>query len=515
MKNAGLGLLAGIAIMGGADTAEAKWLRADTDNFIIYSEGSEKSLRDFADKLERFDATLSLRFGISRIKEPNRLTIYLVERAADAGRLSAGRLGPSIAGFYSADPEGSFAVSNRESTVIKGTPEWQQTLFHEYGHHFMRRYLHAAFPAWFVEGFAEYYSTTDFTKDGKAEIGKPPYGRAYGLLEMPKIPAETLLFQRPGTMRNSGQMDVYYGRAWLLTHMLYSSAARSGQLGAYLGAINKGVEPKKAATDAFGDLAQLDRDLNTYLKQRLSYRTTGEPIAVSATVTIAPLSPADDAMLPLQLERKSASGDEERLVKVRDDLAKLAERYPGDADVWYELAMAEWDRGKEKRDPGAARASVDKALALDPKHVRANVLLGRILIDALREKDEPSAADWNAARKPIILANQTDPDDPVPLFAYFQSFTGQGRRPPKIAIDGLARSFELAPENGETRINYAFALADQGKFDTAIALAKSIAYDPHDDGGGLALLSKLEKMRKHAEGESEEDADQAGKDADE
>ena len=43
---------------------------------------------------------------------------------------------------------------------------------------------------------------------------------------------------------------------------------------------------------------------------------------------------------------------------------------------------------------------------------------------------------------------------------------------------------------------------------TAIALAKSIAYDPHDDGGGLALLSKLEKMRKHAEGESEEDADQ-------
>ena len=57
-----------------------------------------------------------------------------------------------------------------------------------------------------------------------------------------------VVFQRPGTMRSSGQMDVYYGRAWLLTHMLYSSATRSGQLGAYLGAINKGVEAKKAAT---------------------------------------------------------------------------------------------------------------------------------------------------------------------------------------------------------------------------------------------------------------------------
>lgn len=174
MKKFGLAFMAGISMLGMAGTADAKWLRADTDNFIIYSEGSEKSLRDFAGKLERFDTTLRLRFGLSGEKEPNRLTVYLVERAADAGKLTAGRLGPSIAGFYMPDAEGSYAVSHRESTVIKDTPEWQQTLFHEYSHHFMRRYLPAAFPGWFIEGFAEYYSTADFTKEGKAEIGKPP-----------------------------------------------------------------------------------------------------------------------------------------------------------------------------------------------------------------------------------------------------------------------------------------------------------------------------------------------------
>ena len=59
-------------------------------------------------------------------------------------------------------------------------------------------------------------------------------------------------------------------------------------------------------------------------------------------------------MLPLQLERKSASGSEERLIKVRDGLAKLTAQYPGDADVWFEFAMAEWDRGDEKRDAAAA-----------------------------------------------------------------------------------------------------------------------------------------------------------------
>jgi hypothetical protein len=47
-----------------ATGADAKWLRADTDNFIIYSERSEKSLREFAENLQRFDATLRFRFKI-------------------------------------------------------------------------------------------------------------------------------------------------------------------------------------------------------------------------------------------------------------------------------------------------------------------------------------------------------------------------------------------------------------------------------------------------------------------
>lgn len=505
MKNNGLALLAAIAMIGVTERADAKWLRADTDNFVIYSEGSEKSLRDFAGKLERFDATLRLRFGLSGEKEPNRLTVYLVERAADAGKLTAGRLGPSIAGFYSPDPEGSYAVSNREATVIKGTPEWQQTLFHEYSHHFMRRYLPAAFPAWFIEGFAEYYSTADFTKEGKAEIGKPPYGRAYGLLKMPKISADTLLFQRPGTMRNSGQMDVYYGRAWLLTHMLYNDPARAGHLAAYIDAINKGVDAKKAAADSLGDLAQLDRDLNAYLNKRLTYRTMAKPILVAGPITIAALSPAADAMLPLQMERKSAGGHEDRLVKARGSLTKLAAQYPGDADIWYELAMAEWDRGAENRDAAATRVAVDKALAIEPQHVRANVLLGRTMLASLREKDDPSAADWNAARKPIILANRANPDDPVPLYAYYESFADQGVAPPPIAIDGLARSFELAPENGQARVSYAFALAEQGQFDKAIRLAKMLAFDPHDGGEGPVLLDQLEAMRARAERRSKID----------
>jgi len=489
-------LAAGAAAM--TTPAQAKWLRADTENFIIYSEGNEKSLRTFAENLQRFDATLRTRFNLTESVEPNRLTIYLVPRGVDAGRLVTGKSGSFIAGWYRPDPEGSFAISHRENVVIKGTPQSQQTLFHEYSHHFMKRYAGAAFPAWFIEGFAEYYSTVDFTKEGRAEIGKPVYARAYGLLAMPKVPAEKILLQRPGEMRNSGQTDVYYGRSWLLTHMLYNDAPRAGQLSRYIEAINRGEDGKKAATDAFGDLAELDKELNRYMNKPMSFRTSAEPIAVPGKVTVAALSAAEDALLPLRLERISANNDDVRIVKVRDELKALSAVHSGDAGVWFELASAEWDVDKEKRDRAAARAAVDKALAIDAKHVRANVLLGRILTAEVEAKTDPKPEDWNAVRKPIALANRTNPDDPVPLYAYFKSFIDQGRRPPPIAIDGLARAFQLARENIGVRVSYAFALANDGKFDDALTLAKAVAFDPHDGGQGEQLLAQLERMRERS-----------------
>jgi hypothetical protein len=487
--------------------AEAKWLRADTQNFIIYSEGSEKSLRGFAENLQRFDATLRFRFKLGDTPDPNRLPIYLVERAADAGRLASGKGNSNIAGFYSPAPEGSFAVSNREHYGGSETSMAQEVLFHEYAHHFMHRYVQAAFPAWFVEGFAEYYSTVDFTKDQRAAIGKPVYRRAYGLLEMPKVPADKLLLQRPYQMRNSGMVDAYYGRAWLLTHMLLSEPARAGQLSDYIAAINAGTDPKAAAETHFRDLVQLDRELNKYMIRPMTYRTTNDAIAIPGTITITALSPAEDAVLPWRLERISADGDDERLAKVRDGLTKLSATHGGHAGLWFELAAAQWGMSSDKRDSVAARAAVDKALVLDPNHVRANVLLGQMNAAELDAKGDYSAASWRKVRGPISLANRTAPDDPVPLFAYFRSFTQQGVNPPDIAIAGLAQAFALAPENLDVRINHAFALANKGDFAQAIKLAKTVAFNPHDEGGGEGLLNRLEAMQARAEGRDVADSD--------
>lgn len=478
-----------------ATPANARWLRADTNNFIIYSEGNEKTLRAFAENLQRFDATLRRRFNVRGGVEPNRLPIYLVARADEAGRLSSGKRGSLIAGFYLTTPDGAFAVSNRENDEGRGTPLAQQTLFHEYAHHFMKRFVPAAHPAWFVEGFAEYLSTVDFTSEGKASIGKPVHRRAFGLLAMPKIPVEELITQRPREVRGSGMADVYYGRSWLLTHMLYNDPKRKGQLLAYMEAINRGEDAIEAAPKAFGDLGQLDKDLNRYVKEPLSYVSLDEPVRIEGTITITPITDAEDALIPLRLERLSGQYYPDRIAAIRPALQKLAAAQPDDADVWYELAAAEWGMDDDKRDFAAVRAAADKAITLKPNHIRANVLLGRLTAAELIKKEDYSAESWSAVRKPIALANRTDPEDPIPLYAYYQSFVDQGVQPPEIALQALEKAFSLEPENSTIRVSQAFALADQGRFDVAIGLVENLAFDPHDGGRGQSLLDQIKAMR--------------------
>lgn len=323
-----------VALAAIASPVQAEWLRADTESFIIYSEGNEKSLREFAQNLQRFDTTLRLVFNVAEKGEESRLPIYLLPSGNDVAELASGSRKTPIVGFYRQGRDGAFAMSNRQRDAnIQGTSAAQQMLFHEYSHHFMKRHLRAAFPGWFIEGFAEYYSTVDFDKDGRGMIGQPVYRRAYGLLMLPKMPVERVLLEPPSAMRNLGQTDVYYGRSWLLTHMLFHDAARGNQVNAYTNAINAGTDPRQAASDAFGDLGQLDKDLNRYVEARMSYRTTRDPVPVPTDIRIAPLSPDEDAVIMARLERLNAIGDKARMTKARDALRALAAKLPSNPEV--------------------------------------------------------------------------------------------------------------------------------------------------------------------------------------
>ena len=162
-------LLAGVLIATGwgAPQAQARWLRAETPHFVLYSDGPEANLRRFAADLEDFDALLRSVHGLDATVGPARkLDVYLVAGHNDLSRVLP-TASESVAGIYRANLGDIYAVAIRGE---RGSGNGQRFLFHEYVHHFMLQNFSAAYPAWLMEGYAEYFGATRIEPD-RIEVG--------------------------------------------------------------------------------------------------------------------------------------------------------------------------------------------------------------------------------------------------------------------------------------------------------------------------------------------------------
>lgn len=502
----GFAVLAAVVSASPAAAAE-KWLKAETRHFTIYSAGNREQLAKFAVQLEKFDALLRLLTRAPGDEQPLRLPVYVLATADSVASL-AGDRGGTIAGFYRPDKYGSFAVANRERGNSRFDLRGDTVLQHEYAHHFMFRNFAFAYPAWYVEGFAEFVATAEFEDDGSWNAGKVPGYRAYGLVMGADLPIERMLFGTTAGLTRA-QVETFYGRSWLLVHMLRNDKAREGQLEVYLKAIGNGVADREAAK-AFGDLAELDKQLDRYLVQkRLNYVMGKGPLAFAPEVKLAELDPIDSRLIALTVKRKAATAPR----KTRDQLAALAAEAPGRAPVWLELALAEQGVAEAEEAPetkraglAGAEAAADKAIAADPKLGRAHLLKAQLLMDRLDGENQRSAVAWKPVRDHIGKANRADTEDPAPLFTWYEALVRQGIGPDQLASDGLAKAFYLQPEATDLRVQYAFDLARQKRFDEAIRTIEFVVRNPHDAERGNELLARLREMRNKAGEEDESDA---------
>ncbi len=472
--------------------AHAEWRKAVSPHFEVYSEGSERSLLDFTAKVERVDSVMRRILTVPAESTGARLKIYMLETQSEVEVLLKR---PNTAGFYRASSQGSYAVTNRENQFV-GTQNVADTvLFHEYGHHFMMRYITANYPGWFIEGFAEFYSTIRFDKDGKATVGIPPNIRANALLETTPVKIETLLGAEQSSLKGEA-VGSYYGRAWLMTHYLTLSGDRPGQLVQYLKAIQSGTQSLEAARTVFGDLKKLDDDLDRYLKQRrLNAMIINTPTPKSTDIAVTTLSAADGAFIRLSL-KSDRLDSEERSAQIPKLTAQLA-KYPGSVPGWVMLAETHF----ESEDFEAAIQAADSALKLNPAMSRALLVRGKAMIEKLELKNNATAAEWKEARSWIIKANRADVDDPLPLTAYYQSWQTQGLEVPAVAREGIAQAFRQAPEDRGLRMLYAKSLVEQMKYSRALPLIESVVNDPHGGQTPPHMVRVIAALRTATDGQ--------------
>ena len=477
-------LALGAAVLGAAP-AWATWRRAESNNFILYSQSSEAKVREQAALLEDYLQFLRILTGVTDPAAPNKLRVYLV-RGRDQLRVVRD-VPAGVAGFYTATPSGIAAFADDRSGGWGEGDE--EILLHEIAHHFMWQYRPSAYPAWFIEGFAEYAMTARF-KPKTIEFGQPSMNRAAWLRNARWLPFERVLFETPP--KRPQDAALYYAQSWLAAHYLMRDDGRREKFRSYLKAIATGTAPRAAFTQQFGDVRTFERGIETYAKRHLTFsRGTRSSAAIPPTVTIEVLPEAADALL---------LSDAAMHVGVRDDFAPLllarvrseAAKRPDDPYAKRVLAKAEILHG----DASKGDALLDELLRGSSADAELLYFKGMRHLRAGRMDEDERARHFKQARNWFGRAHKADKYHFPTLARYAESLTTDPRFNSDNTMEIMLFARELAPQVEELTMNAAHLLLLRNKFEEAEAILRPLASHPHDPSLAAAAQALADRARE-------------------
>ena len=472
-------------------SALADWRRAESPHFVVYSDGSERSLRDFTLKLERFDALLGSRFGGDQGEDIRKLPVYLVgdDRAL---RIAQPSLPDGIAGYYSSSENDIFAI------LVRGRDD--DILLHEYSHHFMAKNAGGRFPGWLSEGFAEYFATATVSDRGKATFGLPNPGRMYALQQNRWLPMDQLLRARGSfDVEDRTGRSMYYAQSWALTHWLLADQTRAQNLGRYLTAINGGQDHLEAWQAVFGITPeQLTVQLRAYVRSRLTYAELDlPPLAPSITVTTLP--PAANAVLLPTINARSPNPVDVDGPALLETLRAAAVRFPDDTLALVALGRAETRWG----DATAAETALTRALERQGDSVEGLLLMAEIVAGRgeVAADEAEGVRQLRLAQEFLGRAMEADPADYRVYAALARIRRNASGYPTENDLLTWAAAVRYAPQVMSIRGDAAIAMLEAGQYEAAVALLTPILNDPHGGPGvrqARELLDQVEQRRAAA-----------------
>lgn len=468
--------------------AQSRWTRIESPGFIVYATGSERRAEGVARDLEAFDGLLRRFTNAPAARSPTKLHVYLfnTNQFEDAYP----HAGDNVLGFYSANIEQIAAYAIFRDTWGLGA---QEVLFHEYAHHFMYQYFNNAYPAWYVEGFAEFVATATLG-DERIVLGRSAEARAYTLTSESWLPMERLITATPREL-NERDVAAYYAQAWLFTHYIVMQR-KTAQFEAYVLAQRRGEAPAAAFEAGFGMTpSQMQSELRTYLNRAPNAMALTRPASVARSdlqVTRLPES-ADQLMtLHSRLTRGVREADRAALLQRVRTLTSPA---PADSFALHTLARAEISFGS----PQAARALLESHLEGHPDNIEAQYLIGRsYLQEADAAEGDARTALLAEARRHFSRAYRHDENHVPSLYGYADTYSGVRMNEETYAnyLNVLLLARQLAPQVDTISLRAAQALMTADRRAEAIPILRALAHDPH--AGGAA--ERAQQLLAEAEG---------------
>jgi tetratricopeptide (TPR) repeat protein len=475
-------LVAFAALTTKALAQDGRWLRAESPGFVVYSTSSETRVRALTEELEAYDALLRRLTEAPAERSPTRLEIYLFNGPGQYQEAWPGS-DSSIRGRYSARPEiiAAYAIY-RDTHGLDA----QEVLFHEYAHHFMYQHFANIYPAWYVEGFAEFVAATEF-EDGRIVLGRSSEARAPWLFSGSWLPMEQLITGMP---RDSEEVARFYAQSWLFTHYLFSTQGAMTKFHAYMRELRLGAEPAVAFRSGFGvSPAEMQSTLRTYLRGNPNALALTRPVAVASQgISVTRLPRSADELLPLTTRVRRGWLEDDDAATLLARMRRIAGA-PQDPFATLALAEAEVSLG----DTAAARALLEPYTAAYPNDVQGHYLMGlSYWQDGEKAEDgsEARLAAYAQARRHFTRAFRIDGNHVRTLYRYVDTYSGvrMDAATSENVLNALLLARQLAPQVNDITFRAADWLLAAGRPAEAIPMLRLIAYNPH--GGQAAERAK-------------------------
>lgn len=470
-----------------AAAQDGRWLRAETEGFIVHGAVPDRAIRGLANELETFDALLRRMTEATGERSPTKLEVYLFSE--DEFRQTFPNMRDSIAGLYAArvDQIAAFAIYR------DGGLSNRDVLFHEYAHHFMFQHFANAYPAWYVEGFAEFMSTAQLGTD-RIVLGRSSEGRFYALRNETWMPIERLITVSPFELRDPREANLFYAQSWLMTHYLVLTPGKMEQFHAYMRALRLGQDPVSAFQSGFGVTpAEFLSELRRYYRGSPNALALNRPAQVDLSrVQVTRLPASANNLLPLYTSIRYGVGDTSRtevLSRVRSLTEGQSDRFSSLTRAFAEIRLGETEQ---------ARAVLAPLIESNPDDVEALYLSGlSYLTDAEDAEGDAERTLQSQARRLFGRAYQRNPNHVPSLYRYAQSFDGVMMDRPALEnyLNVLMLANQLAPQIDEISINAAYALMANDRHAEAIPMLRAVAFDPHGGGNAEVARGMLEEAQ--------------------
>ncbi len=489
---------AGVALMAVAGTQSAladSWVKSQSDHFIVYSNAPSTVSETFLRKLEVYYFTLHelsrLNQGTASEDSPP-FEIYLLRDRRDMAQVWPD-ISENVGGFYTYCAEGSAAYSSYEynnygaRSGIKTGYDFS-VLFHEYAHHFMFQNTWTQLPPWYVEGFAEYFSTADISGTN-VTVGKISPERYMTLEHGGLLDYAVLLRGLPTTASTDDQLK-YYAQSWLLAHYIMSSPERLTAFSVYIKAINGGDDPVAAFETAFKvKVADLSHILPAYFEKTAPTFIVSLASLPDAHIQSTQMPRSADHLLLWQSALKDCQAQKQKATLL-DKIRSEGAHFPDDAWAQRVEARAEIVMG----DPSKAQPILEAQHAASAQTAETEYLLGRTYFaEAMAGTD--AKGNMQKARAAFGAAYRLAPLDPANLYYLSLAQSDVPGFPNANAVNAAVQAAQLAPSVTSYALRAADMLIRTDRMDEAALLLGPIASNPHAPAFSARIRTVLTAMQ--------------------